>query len=456
LTSLGAAAVALPFFPLLERSALGAPPPLRFACFIDPHGTKLEHWRPQGTETNFSITYPNAILAPFAPLQKKILVLDGISLMPAKQNVQYLGHKGYVAAFTGCGPDVVNQPAQSQATTPSIDQYLAGKIGGQTALRSIELASGETNGYKSTISWSTTVTNGYCATVPRINNPYDAYNFIFGNFDPGSAQQANAAHLLAVRKSRLDYVQDDLARLEKRLPSAEQSKLQEHLQSIRDIETQLSAMANTTASCTKPSAPTIGSIPMTGTLSPGATPVDGDIRNSMVDMLATAFACDRTRVASFQMGSSDDVRALPYADPLLTSSALENGDMHLTAHDQFSLPNGPLQIAACHRYFASVVARFASALDAIPEGNGTVLDHTCILWIGSMMNAAIHDNFNVPCMLIGGANGAFTTGRYLQVAPDSTGTMPHNHLLVSILNAFGLPDQTFGSSMYSGPLSGLA
>jgi hypothetical protein len=455
LTSLGAAA-ALPFFPLLERSAIGAPSPLRFACFIDPHGTVLDLWRPQGTETSFSITYQNAILAPFAPLQKKILVLDGLSIMPAKAGTQYLGHKGYVAAFTGCGADLVSQPAQSQATSPSIDQYLAAKIGSQTALRSIELASGETNGYKSTISWSTTVTNGYCATVPRINNPYDAYNFIFGNFNPGSSQQANAAHLLAVQKSRLDYLQDDLSRLEQRLPSAEQAKLQQHLQSIRDIETQLSAMASSTASCTKPGQPTIGSIPMTGTLSPGATPVDGDIRNAMVDMMAMAFACDRTRVASFQMGSSDDVRALPYADPLLTTSALENGDMHLTAHDQFSLPNGKLQIAACQRYFGSVVARFASALDAIPEGNGTVLDHTCILWIGSMMNAAIHDNFNVPCMLIGGANGAFSTGRYLKLAGDSTGTTPHNHLLVSILNAFGLPDQTFGSSQYNGPLSGLS
>jgi Protein of unknown function (DUF1552) len=455
LKAVGAAAATLPVFRALERSARGgATSPLRFAAFVDPHGTVLDYWRPQGTETNFSIAYPNAILSPLAPLQKKMLVLDGMSIMPAKAGTQYLGHKGYVAALTGIGDDLVSQDAQSLSTNTSFDQYLAGKIGSLTKLRSLEIASGETGGYKSEISWAATVSGGYHAPVPRLNNPYDVYKYVFGNFNPAPGGDPNAARLLAIKKSRLDYVQADLARLSARLGATERAKLDQHLQAVRDIENQLAAMGSATAACTKPGQPTL-SIPTSGTLDGSLRDVDGDIRNVMVDMMAQAFACDLTRVATFQLGSSDDVRALPYASPLLTTSALENGDMHLTTHDQDSLPNGKLQVAACQRYYAQVVARFASALDAIPEGDGTVLDHTCILWIGSMSNAAIHDNWNVPCTLIGGANGAFRTGRYLKVTGPDGGSAAHNHLLVSILNAFGFSDQTFGSTKYTGPLANL-
>jgi hypothetical protein len=454
LKTVGAAATALPIFKALERSARGGgSSPLRFAAFMDPHGTVPQYWKPQGSETSFSITFDNAVLAPFAPIQKKILVLDGISIMPAKAGTQYLGHKGYVAGLTGVGDALVSQGPQALATNASIDQYLASKIGGATKLRSLEIASGETGGYKSEMSWSTTASGGYQAAVPRLNNPYDAYNYVFGSFTPPGSDP-NAARLLAIKKSRLDYVQADLARLSARLGSGERAKLDQHLQSVRDIEAQLTAMGNATAACTKPGQPNLA-IPTKGTLDASTRDIDGDIRNVMVDMMAQAFACDITRVASFQLGCSDDVRALPYASPLLTASSLENGDMHLTTHDQRSWPNGQLMVAACHRYFAQVVARFALALDAIPEGDGTVLDHTCILWIGSMNDAAIHDNWNVPCLLIGGANGYFRTGRYLQISAPDGGTAAHNHLLVSILNAFGLPDQSFGTSKYSGPLAGL-
>jgi len=178
----------------------------------------------------------------------------------------------------------------------------------------------------------------------------------------------------------------------------------------------------------------------------------------MVDTLAQAFACDLTRFASFQLASTDDARAMPYAG--LPASALDSGDMHVTAHDTQS---HPLLTAQCHGYYASVVARFAKALDAIPEGNGTVLDHTCILWIGNMHDSWDHTNSNVGCMLIGGANGYFRTGRYLAYNPLSTDSndpptaqmTAHNHLLVSILNAFGLTDQTFGDPSFAGPLTNL-
>lgn len=462
----GATAASLPFFRLLERSAIAdGPAPLRFAAFIDPHGTRLDRWRPQGSETNFSLSFPNAILAPFAPIQHKCLILDGLAIKPVT-----IGHNAYSAALTGVGEEVaalgsINVPSTHQ----SIDQYLANAVGSATPIRSIELASGESNNYKPMFSWSSvpaSTNDGAVTAIPRLNNPYDVFNFLFAQLDGGGDDSGRA---FALKKSRLDYVASDLARLEKRVGAVEKQKLAQHLQAIRDIEKQLDGFQS--AVCSKPLAPNLP-LPTSGHLDPGyvdTVAIDGDIRASMVDMMAQAFACDLTRIATFQMASTDDVRPMPYASPSLSSENIENGDLHLVAHDQESYTgpdgdSGTSKIALCHNYYASVVARFARALDEIPEGDGTVLDHTCILWISSMSRSDDHFNSNVPCMLIGGANGYFRTGRYLKYAPlatddsfpnDSPLLTSHNHLLVSILNAFGLPDQTFGSSDVSGPLANL-
>jgi len=453
LQTLGTLGAGLPLMRMLRSSvAFGqtSPAPLRFAAFVDPHGTWLDYWRPQGTETQFSITFPNAVLAPFDPIKSKVLILDGLSLMPGD-----MGHNGYAATLTGA--DNVGSAYGGAVSNASIDQYLASKLGGATPIRSVQLASGEDNDYKPGISYAVTSgANGH-PPLPTLNNPYDVYNYLFASFMPPGPGGPTPAQLLAAQKSQLDYVQSDLGRLNARLGPTEQLKLQQHLQAIRDIENQLGAPPLVTA-CTKPAALTVA-CPTSGDLTFATNPaVDGDIRNAMVDMLAQAFACDLTRFATFQLASTDDDRPMPYAS--LPASALDSGDMHITAHDT---PNHPLLTATCHNYYASVVARFAKALDAIPEGNGTVLDHTCILWIGNMHDSWDHTNINVPCMLIGGASGAFRTGRYLTYTPLSTDgnaagpapTQAHNHLLISILNAFGLADTSFGSSVYTGALPNL-
>jgi hypothetical protein len=115
------------------------------------------------------------------------------------------------------------------------------------------------------------------------------------------------------------------------------------------------------------------------------------------------------------------------------------------------------------QWFTEQVRYLFAALDAIPEGNGTVLDNTIILWGNELGNPSSHSNMGVPMILAGGA-GKFRMGRYLKFATRTTGgcsggackpTVPHNQVLVSILQAFGLDQNTFGSPNYSGTLPGL-
>lgn len=561
LKSVGVSAATLPFFRLLERSAVdaaAATPPLRFVAFVDPHGTLLDHWRPQSPsggsagQTNFTLNFSTpdglgAILAPFQPIINKVIVLDGLCIAP---QAQWEGHGGYAGALTGyAGPVDSNGTPTATIPNASIDQYLASQLGGGTMKPSLVLSNGEDNDYKPVISYDATG-----KPVPSTSNPYYLYSSLFGGLSASSQSAAmllgtarnkasvtsnglTASQLFVQQKSQLDYIQADLARLNARLAPPEQLKLAQHLQAIRDIENQLSAPSMTTggtgggtsggttgggtgggttggssgggttggttggggpATCTVPGSPNIPwAIPAgcdptqqicslaQGSPNPpvdiwatglDTTAIDGTIRTTVCNLLAQAFACDLTRFASFALGCTSDARAMPYVanppsvaasvPPLLAQAQLQ-GDCHTTVHTwaNFAPPNagdGAQQMWMIHNYYASVVANFAMALDAIPEGDGTVLDHTCILWIGGMANSWVHQNSNVPCMLIGGASGAFQTGQYLTYGPLSTSTStgisttPHNGLLVSILNAFGLPITTYGSpSSSNGPLTGL-
>ncbi len=472
LKSVGAAAVALPCFRLLESSALGqTASPLRLAIFANPHGAQYPFWRPQGADTAFTMDYANSVLAPFEPLKQKVLVLDGVDYSVLGDEGQ---HVGYASALTGVA---VPAGGQTLPSNPSIDQYLAGSaLGAVTKFRSLQIANGETNDYKYGVSYlGTKDADGNNAQAPMLNNPYWFYNQVFANFSaPGSAPDPAIAQQLVRKQSRLDYMQKDLSRLRGRLANSEKSKLDEHLQALRDIEAQLTAgSGQATAACSKPPLPTVTcgdpsdggiSAAQCATLSnpdlfwtsPKVSTIDNNdqLRNVMVDLLAQTFACDLTRFATFQMAISGSDDAMPYVDPSLSAASLSaagfGGDPHTMVHGTSCNATSLNGIGRMQSYFAKVVARFAQALDAIPEGDGTVLDHTCILWINEHGDAQNHGYANVPLMLIGGANGYFRTGRYLTY--DSA---PHNQLLVSVLNAFGLADQSYGSSNYSGPLPGL-
>lgn len=469
LKAVGASAMAFPFYKMLEdnvayaQTASGAP--LRFLCITTPHGTAYEFWRPQGTETNFNITYPNAILSPLAPFQNQILVLDGVDMRVQCEDADF-GHLGEQSLLTGVGVTQASGTSAVPNNAQSLDQYLGQQIGGSTAFRSLELSLGDWDHYW-TLSFDSTGT-----AVPRTNNPLTVFQRVFANVMPTNTMPSAAAlRAVAEQKSILDAVQADITRIETRLGPAEKAKLDQHLTAVRDIEQRLSSTAS--ATCTVPAKPT-GDWTSTADIdeyfTPQFLPEFPSICQLQLDLIAQAFACDLTRVATMQILHSGAEVPMAYIDPSLAGI-----DPHADIAHKYSYGSGnsvSLQLALMQRWFATQVAYVMKALSQIPEGNGSVLDNTIILWTSDQGDPANHYYNNLPIVIGGGCGGKWRTGRYVQytmevdpycktancttpATSNLTWLTPHNQLLVSICQAFGLTNNTYGWTGLTGPLANL-
>ena len=161
-----------------------------------------------------------------------------------------------------------------------------------------------------------------------------------------------------------------------------------------------------------------------------------------IDLLAMAFACDLTRVASFQISTSLNRIRYPWLDSM--------GEGHTLSHSGASNSAASAELIKRHAWHSSLVARLLDRLAVIPEGEGSALDNTLLVWGNEVSEGNIHSHVNMPFLLAGGG-WHFRTGRYVQYQNAS-----HSDLLVSILNAMGVEESTFGLPEYcSGPLDGL-
>jgi hypothetical protein len=313
-----------------------------------------------------------------------------------------------------------------------VDQQAAATLCTTTPKRSLELAVQDDGNQN---NWGRMIYSGPGAKIDPYVNPTDAWNSLFSGIvsspTPGSAA---SAQLLASRKSVLDFVQADIAALNTRLGAADQQKLDAHLTAIRDLESRLSAPV--AAGCTPPAAPT--GWDTTNVLLDDNYPT---ITNQMLDIMVQALSCDITRVASLQWTFSRSITVANW----LGISEYHHGLSHNTdAASQADL-------VTLNTWYAQQIKGLMDRLAAIPEGTGTMLDHTLIFWGNELGLGNTHSLDRVPFLIAGGTNGAFRMGRYL-----TFNGQPHNNLLVSILNACGDSSTTFGNPAYCmGPLSGL-
>src|SRR5690606_11047855 len=165
-----------------------------------------------------------------------------------------------------------------------------------------------------------------------------------------------------------------------------------------------------------------------------------------MDLLAMAFACDLTRVASLMWTYSAATPVYSFLDPEIIEG--HHSIAHKGDEDQVKVK----QNTKINVWFAEQLAYLISALKAIPEGEGTVFDNTVILWTNEQAKGNNHDRMDMPYVLAGSAGGYFDTGRYVVLNKET----PHNKLLVSLLHAMGIDEDVFGDPKYgSGPLSGL-
>jgi hypothetical protein len=458
------AGVALPFLRILglDPSApriahAGPTSPKRFVFVYIPSGISSKGGEAEGTgwtrdigqmgasPTQFTL---GAFLKPLEALKNDLVILDGIDMMASAQRlngprfadeqnadthtqgtVLLLTTGGFQAACGG--PTTCDSNGGALGVKyASVDQYIARKIGTQTRIASLELGvQSDNTPHSLSFSGPGTGTN-----LPYDQNPVHVYQTLFGNFTSGAGPDPAALARIAMKKSVLDNVTADLADLQKMLGAEDRAKFDQHLTSVRSLEQRLSGG---TPSCTKPPAPS----PLGNLNQPGSYPA---ILKAHTDALFNGFACDLTRVATIQMRGCYNYINLDF-NPLNVA----NFDHHLMSHqvdNAAGLANFQKLKAFEYEQVGALAQRLKNTQEA--DGSGSMLDNTLMV-IGSEIAEGHHHN-RMPFVTLGGKNMGVQTGRYLRVA-----NQPHNKLWVSVLNAMGIADNSFGSTQYGiGPLAG--
>lgn len=435
LAGLTGVAVGLPFLDAMEgqRASAGSFPK-RLVIFFTPNGTIPDAWVASGgTETNFKL---GPILQPLAKHQSDLIVLTGLNNEAARHGPGDDHQRGIGTMLTGTelltgsykgGCDTC--PGAGFAGGPSVDQVVAKQLGQKTKLPSMEFGVH----VHDSDDWSRMSYSGPNTPMPPVDDPGQAYDRLFKdlNTDPTGQKQ-----LVQQRHMVLNSVMSDAQKLRNLVGKADQLKLDQHLASLDTINKHLDTVVSVGGSCKAPVKPAgYGNI------------YDGThleaIGKLQMDMMVMALTCDITRVASIQWTRS-------VGDVVFSWLGCTSGH-HTLSHLPSDDANGRAQLIKINAWYAQQLDYLITQMKAIPEGTGTLLDNTAILWCNELAVGNAHSHNDMRFLLAGGAGGAFKTGRLLNYKGD-----PHNNLLVSLCNAMDVPVSTFGNPLYcKGPLASL-
>jgi hypothetical protein len=412
--------MALPWLPSLSAFADTAKPeafPKRFAVMFMGTGINENHWSAEGNGAEMKLSKTLSVLEPF---KQKINVIDGLFH-------KALTGQGIHPAQTGSllsGAHI--QKGAILKSGVSVDQMIANVIGQDNPQPSIVLACEqpmtgyhETNfslAYSSHISWET----------PDSPMPVEVYpSLAFDNLFENRGSLRNM--------SILDRVKDRAETLSRRISSSDKTKLDEYLTSVREVEKRVDGMRKT-KTVAEDSAK--GKNRPVFTMERPANGLPEDFREHarlMCDIIALAFQTDRTRVASLILAR--DLSAMYY--PFLE---VHDGH-HAASHDNLS--DGYERIA---RFHLSQIAYLAKKLDSMPEGNGSVLDNSCLMWLSNMWAGRKHDNKRLPLVLVGGLGGTLETGRTLNYLSEAEDKRKMCSLFLSIMDRMGVKMDKFGDA----------
>jgi len=406
--------VALPW---MESMAATAPHPKRFAALFMGTGINEDHWAAKGSGEAMELS---KTLEPLAPLKKKINVIDGLF-------VKSLTGQGIHPAQTGSllsGATIQRGPILRSGIT--VDQILANHIGQDTAQPSMVLACEqpltgyhETNfsmAYSSHISWQSPD-----SPVPTEVYPSLAFDNLFEN--RGVLRNASV----------LDRVRDRAQALSARVAATDKAKLDEYLTSVREVEKRIERMR---IDKHKADENAKGLNRPAWTMERPANGLPEDLREHarlMCDIIALGFQADRTRVATMIL--ANDLSAMIY--PFLQ---IREGH-HAASHNNLS--DGYERIS---RFHLSQLAYLAGKLDAMKEGDGTVLDNSCLIWLSNMWSGRKHDNSRLPLVMAGGLGGTIETGRTLDYLAAGDENRKLSSLFLAVLQKMGVSAQSFGDA----------
>jgi len=418
--SLGGAAMTLAL-PLLDvflddagtAFASGAPLPVRFGTWFWGCGMNPQRWVPVALGRDWAST-PE--LAPVEPLRAQLNVLSGFNVvLDGKPNHPHIS--GVIGMLTGAVP-----PKPEDVPAPTLDVLISDAVGGATRFRSLEFAA--TGSPRHTYSLRDAT-----ARNPSEVSPLALYQRVFG----GGFRDPNAGGFVpdpevVLRRSAISAVGEDVKRLERELGSHDRQRLDAFLTSLRQLEHQLALQLEAPpplAACRIPGAPEASEI---------SADVERALANhaTMADLLALALACDQTRVFNvvFSYGASN-----------LQKAGNTTGHHQLT-HEELVDPTLGYQPEATYFVDRSMEAfsGFVAKLAAVPEGDGTLLDHCLVLAHSETSFAKAHDVTGLPVMTAGRAGGRVATGRHIAGGGD-----PATRIGLSMQQLMGLPVERWGA-----------
>jgi hypothetical protein len=408
---------------LLARTAAAPAPRLGF---IDlPHGAIMDRWTPATEGAGFEFS---PILKGLEPFRGYVDVVSGLAHKAADTTAVH--SLSPTTWLSGVRP----KPTQGLDAFAGItaDQIAAQRIGQETPLPSLEIATEDHAGligacdrdygciYMNTLSWRTNTT-----PLPMEINPRKVFERMFGQ----GGTQADRARRLDEDRSLLDAVQQQIADLQRSLGRKDRTAVADYLESVREIERRIQvAEKEQTVDLTLPAAPV-------------GVPFDFEEHvNLMYDLMVLAFQTNVTNVCTYMVAREESNKIYPQV-------GVHEGH-HATSHHQNKADKID-KLARIQTYHIGLLARFLEKLRATPDGDGTLLDHSLLLFGSNMSNSNSHNHFPLPNLLIGGASGQHKAGRHMKYE-DRT---PMSNLLVSMLGQVGVPIETLGDS--TGPLSGL-
>ena len=409
-------------------------PPVRMACLYFPNGVWEKNWFPAKEGRDFDLPFS---LQPLAERRQDIIVFSGLDKQHSHQGD---GHYAKTANFLTGLPVRKTAGKDISVGGLSIDQLCAQKIGHLTPLPSMELGIdpvisgidsvvGYTRLYGCYISWKSPH-----APVAREIKPQLAYERLFGVIR-GSKSTAAQKRQNEDKLALLDLVFDDARRLRGQLGRDDQFKLDEYLDSVRDVERRLEFFSKPDPRIWKPSSKPVD------LAAPKGEPGDHQEHvRLMLDLMVLAFWTDSTRLSTFMF--ANDVSPKNFAG-LIPGAG---GSHHEFSHHQNKAEKYE-PYSKINRWHNEQLAYFLNKLGAIKEGERTLLDNSMVLFGSSMSDGNRHDPANLPIILAGKAGGTIDTGRYI-ACPKNT---PLCNLYMSMLERMGTPVDAFGDS--TGPLA---
>ncbi len=419
-------ALALPFLDamtpaLAALQSTAAKRATRLSFVYAPNGMIMSQWTPKTVGAAFELT---PTLEPLAAFRDRMLVLTGLNQSSANP----LPGEGESAPHERAGATFLTgvHPRREGHVGISVDQIAAKELGKQTQFASLEMGLHNTDvsgqcekdwscAYLNTISWSTATT-----PLPSEGQPRAIFERLFG--DSNSTDPAVRLARIQEDRSLLDSVTQATAQLMSRLGPGDRAHLSQYLDAIRDIERRIQIAEQQTSN----GLPTMER-------PPGIPATFDEYSRLMFDLQVLAFQTDMTRVGTFMMGREQSNRAFP---------EIGIPDSHHPLSHHRNDPEKIAKVIQINIYHSKLFAYFLEKMRTTPDGDGSLLDSSLIVYASSLSDGNQHLVENLPVLLFGDGGGQFKPGRHLRFSEDT----PMSNLYLTLLDHYGIGLENFGDS----------